>query len=191
MCPPFFLSLSFTHALPLFLSTHIVFPSLSFSSSSCLYVFVSPVLTPPESEKADSEDRVSLKVCSQQFLSSFSSFFLVKIHAVNPLQTLHPFLTAHEEHADNNLPLCLFLVFLFLSLDTPFLSDTEESRGSLHPHLCGSVQVSASGEERLGTTVSQVSLYTLLCVCKRVCTWPILQTFMHHLPPQRVDRRGL
>ena len=116
----FFLSLSFTHALPLFLSTHIVFLSLSFTSSTCLYVSVSPVLTPPESEKADSEDRVSLKVCSQQFLSSFSSFFLVKIHAVNPLQTLHPFLTAHEEHADNNLPLCYFLVFLFLSLDTPF-----------------------------------------------------------------------
>lgn len=42
-----------------------------FSLSLCLCVYVSPVLTPPESEKADSEDRVSLKVCSQHsFLPS-------------------------------------------------------------------------------------------------------------------------
>lgn len=43
-------------------------------SCSCVYSVVSPVLTPPESEKADSEDRVSLKVCVSIFSLSFKSF---------------------------------------------------------------------------------------------------------------------
>lgn len=40
-----------------------------------VYVSVSPVLTPPESEKADSEDRVSLKVCSQHFSLILAYFY--------------------------------------------------------------------------------------------------------------------
>lgn len=53
---------------------------------SCLYLLVSPVLTPPESEKADSEDRVSLKVCVSIFLLAFETFFLVeKIMSTPPL----------------------------------------------------------------------------------------------------------
>lgn len=83
------------HTLPIPFHTYCLF--LSFPSR---YVFASPVLTPPESEKADSEDRVSLKVRSHQFFSSFTLFFLV------------PIFVTHEEHNVNNL--CLF--FFFLSL---------------------------------------------------------------------------
>lgn len=43
---------------------------------SCLYLLVSPVLTPPESEKADSEDRVSLKVCVSIFSLPLKCFSL-------------------------------------------------------------------------------------------------------------------
>lgn len=78
--PSLFSSLLFTLH---FHSSHCLF--LSCDLSYCLsvpflfvfvYVSVSPVLTPPESEKADSEDRVSLKVCSQH--SSSSSLFLLE-----------------------------------------------------------------------------------------------------------------
>lgn len=53
---------------------------LSLPDTYCLSlvsVSVSPVLTPPESEKADSEERVSLKVCSQHssVISAFFFFF--------------------------------------------------------------------------------------------------------------------
>lgn len=50
---------------------HLPLPPPSPSLSSLLFtqtvfrLLLSPVLTPPESEKADSEDRVSLKVCDQ------------------------------------------------------------------------------------------------------------------------------
>lgn len=52
--------------------------------SLCLCVHVAPVLTPPESEKADSEDRVSLKVCSQHPASYFSLYFSVKAALCQP-----------------------------------------------------------------------------------------------------------
>lgn len=77
-----------------------------------------------------------------------------------------------------SVSLSIFSYSLFV-----FLLDSEESRGSLHPHLRGSLQVSASGEERLGTAVSPISLNTVLCVCacasnpvkeEEVCTWPKL-----------------
>lgn len=117
---------------------HIVFPTR-------LCVYVSPVLTPPESEKADSEDRVSLKVCSQHF-------FLPSLSSWNLLQNIQPFL----RHAVSSV--CAFLS----------LSDSKTSRGSLHPHLCGPLQVPASGEGRPGATVSLSSLCT---VCVRVIRW--------------------
>lgn len=94
-----------------------------------------------------------------------------------------------------SVSLSIFSYSLFV-----FLLDSEESRGSLHPHLRGSLQVSASGEERLGTAVSPISLNIVLCVCvrarvirskRRKCVpgqnW---LTFVRHLPPQRDDQRG-
>lgn len=58
---------------------------------------------------------------------------------------------------------CLFsfsfsrlVIFLLIFLCTP--PDSQAGRGSLHSHLRSPLQVSASGEERLGTTVSQSSL---------------------------------
>lgn len=115
------------HIMSFFFSFFLFFLLHPFSFL-CVYLLVSPVLTPPESEKADSEDRVSLKVCVSIFsLSPCQAFFLVKkIMFTTPL-SLHR------------------TVFLPL--------DAEKSGGSLHPHLCGTLQVSASREERLGTTV--------------------------------------
>lgn len=104
------------------------------SSCPCVYPVVSPVLTPPESEKADSEDRVSLKVCVSVSSLSFNHFSWWR-------KTKPPSLLSLSTH------------YFF------FLLDAEKSRGSLHPHLCGAVQVSASREQRLGAPVSK----TLLC----------------------------
>lgn len=83
--------------------------------------------------------------------------------------------------------------------------DSKTSRGSLHSHLRGALQVSASGEERLGAAVSKIPLFTVcvwLCVIycqavqfrqRRKCTVyldKILLTFTHHLPLQQDDCRG-
>lgn len=115
---PFFLCLSKLLFLcfymwPFFLSHILSF--LLFSLSLCVCVSVAPVLTPPESEKADSEDRVSLKVCSQHssLLSAYFSWWKCTLSA--RLQTLHPFhlysfRLPHEEDTDNNLHLCVFLL---------------------------------------------------------------------------------
>uniref|UniRef100_A0A3B4YQK5 SH3 and cysteine-rich domain-containing protein 2 n=1 Tax=Seriola lalandi dorsalis TaxID=1841481 RepID=A0A3B4YQK5_SERLL len=55
--------------------------SLSLSLSLCGYTSVSPVLTPPESEKADSEDRVSLKTPKR-----------VEVHSIHTYVALYKFL---------------------------------------------------------------------------------------------------
>lgn len=79
----FFLSLT----PPLFLDFFSFFFFLCDLSLSHAYylslvsVSVSPVLTPPESEKADSEERVSLKVCSQHSSVISASFFLIITNA--------------------------------------------------------------------------------------------------------------
>lgn len=44
------------------------------------------------------------------------------------------------------------------------LLDSKTSGGSLYSHLCGALQVSASGEERFGAAVSKIPLFTV-CVC--------------------------
>lgn len=81
----FFLSLT----PPLFLDFFSFFFLCDLSLSHAYYlslvsVSVSPVLTPPESEKADSEERVSLKVCSQHSSVISASFFfkLLQMHSV-------------------------------------------------------------------------------------------------------------
>uniref|UniRef100_A0A3Q4HV61 SH3 and cysteine-rich domain-containing protein 2 n=1 Tax=Neolamprologus brichardi TaxID=32507 RepID=A0A3Q4HV61_NEOBR len=51
------------------------------SQSSFSSISESPLLTPPESEKADSEERVSLKVCSQHCSVISASFFLISTNA--------------------------------------------------------------------------------------------------------------
>lgn len=92
---------------------HTFFPFFfSLSLSLCVYVSVSPVLTPPESEKADSEDRVSLKVCSQRYTLLSAYFFLVKMHSADPPQTLHPFLSVSDFHM-RKLHITIFICLFF------------------------------------------------------------------------------
>lgn len=54
------------------------------------------------------------------------------------------------------------------------LLDSKTSGGSLYSHLCGALQVSASGEERFGAAVSKIPLFTVcLCViCYQYCSVP-------------------
>lgn len=56
-----------------------------------------------------------------------------------------------------------------------FLLDAKKSGGSLHPHLCGTLQVSASGEERLGTTVSK----RLVCMITHTHTQKHTHTYLY------------
>lgn len=56
--------------------------------------------------------------------------------------------------------LILHLVFVLL--------DSKTSGGSLYSHLCGALQVSASGEERFGAAVSKIPLFTV-CLCVICC----------------------
>lgn len=139
---------------------------------SLVSVSVSPVLTPPESEKADSEERVSLKVCSQHSSVISASFFFNYYKCILS-KNIFMFDDSTREACKKAI-LIFHLVFVLL--------DSKTSGGSLYSHLCGALQVSASGEERFGAAVSKIPLFTV-CVCvicyqycsvprdEKMCTW--------------------
>lgn len=108
---------------------------LSLSVFPFLPPLIPAVLTPPESEKADSEDRVSLKVCSSSLLSKRSTL---------PTSSSSYFGLGKTEPLTD------------LLLHVP---DPKAGRSSRHPYLCGSLQVSASGKKRPGAQVSHSTFF--------------------------------